>query len=198
MPGSNLPVAVAVCATFILALAANCSAEASPAMTSDQQATAIARQEIEYLRRLYGHATDLIGSDTEEAVAEGRAIYHRIFTPDARITVTVDGETQHGATGPDGWVDVVRNALSRFRATQHLIGSQVVDIESLPDGDDPERGRATMASHLQAWHDGRDGTLDIFIGTYRDRVRHVPGKGWQIEHMDLERVSGEIRTPQAP
>lgn len=50
-----------------------------------------------------------------------------------------------------------------------------------------------MTSYLQAWHAGADGTLDIFIGTYHDELRHAPGLGWRIHRMRLVRTSGEVR-----
>ena len=49
-----------------------------------------ARQEVEYLRRWYGVATDLLGflnSEDPTAFNEGRKIYRRIFTPDALISI---------------------------------------------------------------------------------------------------------------
>jgi hypothetical protein len=78
-----------------------------------------------------------------------------------------------------------------FDATQHLIGTQLVTIESLPDAND-EGGAATMMSYLQAWHSDPDRVLDIFIGTYHDKLRYTPGVGWQIYDMYLEKVSGEV------
>lgn len=175
------------------------SNEASSVMYPSQQdiAASVARQDIEYLRRMYGHATDLIGKNTAEAVAEGLAVYRRIFTPDARISAHSLGNPPLTATGPEGWAEVVQQALSRFKATQHLIGSQLVTIESLPTEGDADSGRASMSSHLQAWHHGHDDTLDIFIGIYHDKLRYVPGTGWQIAEMDLVRISGEIRPPMA-
>ncbi|MCC5873349.1 MAG: nuclear transport factor 2 family protein [Gammaproteobacteria bacterium] len=173
--------------------------EAPFAMYPSQQelAATAARQDIEYLRRQYGHATDMIGRNTPEAVAEGMAIYRRIFTADASISAHSPGAPPLTATGPEGWAEVVENALSVFKATQHLIGSQLVTIESLPTENDPALGRASMSSHLHAWHHGHDDTLDIFIGIYHDKVRYVPGIGWQIAQMELVRISGEIRPPQA-
>ena len=53
---------------------------------------AIDRQEIEYLQRWYGKATDLIGRDTPEDISAGRAIYHRIFTPDVKIRTSNAGD----------------------------------------------------------------------------------------------------------
>jgi len=175
------------------------SNEASSVMYPSQQdiAASVARQDIEYLRRMYGHATDLIGKNTPDAIAEGLAVYRRIFTPDARISAHSVGNPPLTATGPEGWAEVVEQALSAFKATQHLIGSQLVTIESLPIEGDPASGRASMSSHLQAWHHGHDDTLDIFIGIYHDKVRYVPGTGWQIAEMDLVRISGEIRAPEA-
>ncbi len=173
--------------------------EVASAMYPSQQelAATAARQDIEYLRRMYGHATDMIGQNTPEAMAEGLAIYRRIFTADAHISAHSPGAPPLTASGPEGWADVVEKALSVFKATQHLIGSQLVTIESLPEAEDPASGRASMSSHLHAWHHGHDDTLDIFIGIYHDKVRYVSGTGWQIEAMELVRISGEIRPPLA-
>lgn len=173
----------------VVAGSAASAPEALPA--TNAVAVMVARQEIEYLRRLYARATDLIGLNTPEAIAEGRAIYHRIFTPDAKITVTEQGDVTLSRNSPDDWVDVVIEALgTTFKGTQHLIGTQLVTIERMPSADAP--GEASMTSYLQAWHD-TDEAVDTFIGTYHDKVRHTPGKGWQIYRMNLEQVAHEIR-----
>lgn len=162
---------------------------AAPA--TDAVAVMVARQEIEYLRRLYARATDLIGLNTPEAIAEGRGIYRRIFTPDAEITVTVQGEVTLRRNGPDDWVDVVIEALGKtFTGTQHMIGTQLVTIERMPSAE--ASGEASMSSYLQAWHD-TDNAVDTFIGTYHDKVRYTSEKGWQIYRMNLEQVAHEIR-----
>jgi hypothetical protein len=152
-----------------------------------------ARLEIEYLRRLYARACDLIGENTDGSLAEGDAIFRRIFSPDVDIAVTIDGKEVLVARGPEQWTCAVREALcKRFVATQHLIGTQIVEIQRLPASGGDE-GEATMTSYLQAWHAGADGTLDIFIGTYHDELRHAPGLGWRIHRMRLVRTSGEVR-----
>ncbi len=164
----------------------------------------IARQEIEYLRRLYAKATDLLGPgkdhesmvpDTEKYRTQGREIYRRIFAEDA--SVTAGGSP--AVTGPDGWADYVINALSGFTATQHMIGSQLVEIDELPDPRSTEGlgGHATMQSYLNALHESAPGG-DIWIvrGTYFDKVRMTPGIGWQIYEMNLVNTSGELRSHQ--
>jgi len=154
----------------------------------------VARQEIEYLRRRYARACDLICENTTESIAAGDAIYQRIFTPDADITVIVGGKEVLRACGPQQWTGLVIDALcGTFVATQHLIGTQIVDVHRLP-GDGQAQGEASMTSYLQAWHAGAAGTLDIFIGTYHDQVRFTPNIGWQIHRMRLVRTSGEVRT----
>lgn len=163
-------------------------------MMSRKVAELLAREEIEYLRRYYARATDLVGLITEEGIAEGRAIYHRIFTPDARICATANGEVVLSAVGPDAWVDIAASALADFAATQHLIGTQLVEIHSLPD-ERGEGGQASMTSYLQAWHDDPERVLDIFIGTYHDTLVYSPDAGWQIAGMELERVSGKLHFP---
>jgi hypothetical protein len=82
-------------------------------------------------------------------------------------------------------------ALSEFEMTQHLIGSQVVTVQSLPDAGG-QGGEASMISYLQVWHSSPGRVLDIFIGTYRDKVRYTPGVGWQSYDMFLEKVSGAV------
>ena len=77
----------------------------------DDVATMVATQKIEYLRLHYASATDLIGLNTPEGIASGRATYHRIFTPDAKISTSENGKVVFTAEGPDAWVDVADKAL---------------------------------------------------------------------------------------
>jgi len=169
--------------------------EGEQGMCQQNVIEAVARQEIEYLRRAYAVATDKIGEDTLAAVAEGEAIYQQIFTPDVTFAVTGPETQPLSANGPKGWVEVVRGALGPIGATQHLIGSQIVTFESLEWNDQCEitSGTAKMQSYVQAWHDQTPKEVWLFIGTYFDDVVYRQGQGWQIEHMELRRVTGELR-----
>lgn len=156
----------------------------------------IARQDIQYLQQLYAKATDVIGTNSEAGVEQGRAIYHRIFTPDAMIRAGGSGIEQLVRQGPDGWVEVVMEALNPYSSTQHLIGTQIVEIESMDvDGQGGvTAGEARMESYLQAWHENRpEGNVWLFLGTYDSKVRFTPGVGWQIYDMTLSQVAGELR-----
>ncbi len=145
---------------------------------SPEQAATV--QSTEYLRRWYAKATDLIGIGDAASVEEGRAIYHRIFTPDVEIrTAPVNGESL-SATGPDEWVDIVKDALDQYVGTQHLIGTQLVEFV---DGNE-----ARMESYLNGWHHRPDNSAMIFLGTYIDLLRRTDA-GWQIYDMTLERVA---------
>ena len=163
----------------------------------NELAKTIARQEIEYLRRLYAKATDMIGSNEPAAVAEGTEIYNRIFTPDVDLrTSDMAGRVNFEAKGPLEWVDVVKGALEEYTSTQHLIGTQIVTLHTLDlsDRDTIAAGEATMESYLQAWHENADdGRLWLFLGTYVDKVRYTKGVGWQISDMTLSQVAGEKR-----
>jgi len=156
---------------------------------------AVARQEIEYLRRAYAVATDQIGLNEASSVAAGRETYRRIFTPDVTFSVTGPGTQPLSAIGPDGWVDVVQGALGPLGATQHLIGSQLVELSDLGWSDDCSvtSGSADMQSYVQAWHEQSDREVWLFLGTYFDQVVYRPGFGWQIQAMELRRVTGENR-----
>ena len=156
---------------------------------------AAAIQEIEYLRRLYAVATDQLGINTEASIADGMATYRRIFTPDVTVRVAGEGTDPLNATGPEAWAKVANDALSDYAATQHLIGTQLVEIHDIEfdAAGNVVSGDASMSSYLQAWHAGADDTVWVFIGTYSDKVRYSPGIGWQIYDMKLMRVSGENR-----
>ena len=147
----------------------------------------VAKQAIAELRNLYARATDLVGMVTDESIAEGREIYHRIFTPQAVIGAAgIDP-----VIGPDAWVDVVAGALKEYVATQHLIGTQLVEVESLPDAEG-RGGAASMTSYVQAWHATAE-ELWLFIGMYRDSLTFSAESGWQISEMMLEQISSERR-----
>ena len=156
-----------------------------------------ARSDVGQLRHLYGVATDLIAAGN---FSEGRDIYRRIFTADVRICIFTCGIVQ--VNGPDAWATFVDNALNPCDC-QHLLGSQVIEIDDLPRGNpgtSNASGHATMSTYLQAWQafdnssDPDDGqTLSTFIGTYFDKARVTRGVGWQIYDMLLTRTSGDTR-----
>ncbi|MGE0668072.1 MAG: nuclear transport factor 2 family protein [Sphingomonadales bacterium] len=152
---------------------------------SDRSAETIADlHEIEYLQRLYAKATDKLGKKDPALRAEGRQIYHRIFAPDAKVR-TADTGSNLEANGPDGWADVAQNALAQYIGTQHLIGTQLAEV----NGD-----QGTLESYLNAWHKYPDNSVYYFLGTYLSKVRR--GKdGWQIYDMTLRLdTSGIVQT----
>ena len=154
-------------------------------MSDERAATVADKHEIETLQRLYAKATDTIGHATPEKVAEGRAIYHRIYTDDVQIrTANTDGDPLV-ANGPDEWVDVVHSALQDYTGTQHLIGTQLTQVS----GDEGE-----MESYLNAWHKNPDASVYYFLGTYISKVRRMP-EGWKIYDMTLRLdTSGTVQT----
>ncbi len=151
------------------------------------------RIEIEYLRRLYGKATDLIGiSNNKQLRKEGIKIYKKIFNSNATISAGAGKILK--AKGPDGWVKVVINALEKYDNTQHLIGTQVVEFSKFNIKNNKLiSGEADMTSYLQAWHAWSDNRLRVVIGTYKDNVRFKKGFGWQIHKMHLEHTSTDHR-----
>ena len=165
----------------------------------------VAKAQIMELRRLYGKATDLLGAgkDHDHFGEDGTLstdikqfmagnIYRRIFTEDAPIAAP--GLT---GVGPDDWAEKVANALATFSATQHMLGTQLVDIDEMPDGEGCGGG-ARMQSYLNALHEWPNGNIGIFRGTYFDKVRYTPEVGWQIYDMNLVLVSWETRVHAVP
>jgi hypothetical protein len=161
----------------------------------ERQARFQSTLEIETLQRRYAIATDLLGHSAAGSIEEGTAIYHRIFTPDVDMSLArIDGEIKR-FSGIEAWAELVESVLGQYVATQHLIGTQVVDFESL---DVDESGLATagnglLKSYLQGWHTFPDGRIWLVVGIYHAKVRYAPGTGWQIWHMHLEHVTNEMR-----
>ncbi len=154
-------------------------------MSEDRGAIVADKHEIEVLQRLYAKATDTIGHATDEKVVEGRAIYHRIYTDDVQIRTANTGADPLVANGPDAWVDVVYEALKDYTGTQHLIGTQLTEV----DGDEGQ-----MESYLNAWHKNPDESVYYFLGTYISKVRRTDD-GWKIYDMTLRLdTSGIVQT----
>ena len=197
-------VGMAMAAGSAALLAAKGSAAAG-APRAAPYSLAEARQDVEYLRKWYGIATDMmvgIKNDPEN-IKKARGIYTKIFTPDAKVFLApyplVPG-TAPTRVGPDGWADFVENALKPAVAAQHLLGTQIAEVDEMPVGipgkGKSSKGHASCVSYLNAWNmsqvDGQN-RLTITISIYRDLMRVTPGVGWQIYNMHLYRVSGESR-----
>lgn len=152
---------------------------------SDRRAEIVAdKHEIETLQRLYAKATDKLGMDSAEIREEGRKIYRRIFVPDVQVRTANTGDDLV-AEGPDGWAGVAETALKDYIGTQHLIGTQLTEV----DGDQGE-----MESYLNAWHKNPDKSVYYFLGTYISKVRRYDD-GWKIYDMTLRLdTSGIVQT----
>jgi len=148
----------------------------------------IAKHQICELQRLYAKATDLLCLNTSASVAEATAIYHQIFTPQAEIKAT----GMDPKYGPDAWVALVLEALDEFSTTQHMIGTQLAEVQEFPVGGEGP-GQGTLFSHLQAWHAKADGDMWHYIGIYESAVVYTAESGWQIEVMNLISVSEDYR-----
>lgn len=161
--------------------------------------TQVARQDIEYLRREYAIATDLYTLGDEASIKRARAIYERIFTPDALIRAVEGEQVNLSANGPLAWEEIVLEALAEYRVTQHLIGSQVATIDQLTFDENGGilNGKAHMVSYLHAWHvragAERDESVWVFLGNYDDRLVYNQGIGWQIAEMTLATTAQENR-----
>ena len=154
-------------------------------MSDDRFAIVADKHEIETLQRLYAKATDFIGQGKAEKLEQGREIYRSIFTNNVDIRTANTGDDPLIAKGPDAWADICRDALKDYTGTQHLIGTQLTEV----NGDE-----AQMESYLNAWHKNRDFTVFYFLGTYISKARRMP-VGWRIYDMTLRLdTSGTVQT----
>jgi len=187
--------ALVAAAVFLMGMSLQVSFAAAASDTEASQAVAewVARQEIAVLQRRYAQATDMIAFDRAGNEAKVAAIYGDIFTDDAKMGV-MDRVT---LDSPAEWLEMVVARFEPMVGAQHLIGSQVVQIDSLPD-ERGQGGAATMRSYLQATHVNADGTLERVLGTYISDAIYMPDHGWRLSRMTLQLVSTEDAKIAAP
>lgn len=152
---------------------------------SDQPNWPATESAIRQLAVNYALGTDAIGRDEPET---GRALYHKTFTSDAKISIAGNPETQR--TGPDEWVGFVEDTFrgAGHVATQHLLGS--VNIVPSEDGESADMSTYMHASHLQP-----TGDVLVVLLTYVDRTIRTEG-GWRIARRTLYPMASW--TQQAP
>ena len=99
--------------------------------------------------------------------------YRACFSED----VTVIGMAPEPITGLDNWLAFVRQALSKYTATQHMLGPQLASIS----GD-----KATTRTDVTALHVlDQDPTKTFTLwATYRSEMIKVQGQ-WKIQKHEL-------------
>jgi 3-phenylpropionate/cinnamic acid dioxygenase small subunit len=136
------------------------------------------RDEIAQLLYLYARAID----------AKEFALLDSVFAPEAEIDYAVPGGTRLPLCEMVAWL---RDALSMFRMTQHVISNPIVEV----DGD-----CASSTAYLTATHEqvGLDGKRTVFVdhGVYKDAWVRTP-HGWRIRARRLERflMHGDFQMP---
>ena len=100
-------------------------------------------------------------------------LYRRCFTDDVEV-VGMGKETVYGL---EAWMEFVIEALSKYDATQHMLGPQLATI----DGD-----KATTRTDLQALHNLKDqpGKMFILWATYVSDMIRIDGD-WKIKRHEL-------------
>ena len=150
--------------------------------------------DIEYLQRLYAQATDLLGLTDPASISRGSSIYQNIFSRDLQASFYGSGIDTIQKSGINDWLELVTSSLGPMGPTQHLIGTQLVDIKELEIDDfgNIVKGEALLRSYLQAWHSLSDQKVWLALGTYHSEVRFSDGR-WRIWQMDLELTVDETR-----
>lgn len=102
-------------------------------------------------------------------------LLEQVFTPDATARYGRAGQPR----GLPAIVAVVRSSLEPLDASQHFIGTSLVE----PDGADGARGRTYLiAQHVCGGLP--DGSQFVVAGTYVDRFVRTPD-GWRIRERHL-------------
>lgn len=145
-----------------------------------KKAQAADRDEITQALYLYARAID----------AKEFGLLDAVFVPDADIDYAVPGGTRLRLRE---MVDWLREALSMFHMTQHVISNPLIVLS----GD-----RAESTAYLTATHEqvGLDGKRTVFVdhGVYKDDWVRTP-QGWRIRARRLERffMHGDFQMPDA-
>ncbi|MFT6955379.1 MAG: hypothetical protein ACJAYC_000372 [Halieaceae bacterium] len=182
---------LAIAITLLLQVSTVSAESSMPA--SQVAAEWTAKQDIAVLQRRYAQATDMIAADSAGNEAKVVSIYQTIFTEDAEMGVL----DQLTLEGPMLWLELVKTTFVPLSNAQHMIGSQVVEIQSLPD-EQGHGGAATMRSYVQATHVNKDGTLERVLGTYISTAIYLPDSGWKLSKMTLEILSTEAAKMAPP
>lgn len=101
------------------------------------------------------------------------AAYRACFTDD----IELEGFAREPVKGAEAWMAFVVDALSPWRATQHMLGVPKIEIE----GD-----TASMRTDVQACHFPKDAEAKAFIlwATYESKLVRTES-GWRIRHHRL-------------
>jgi hypothetical protein len=136
------------------------------------------RDEIVQVLYLYARAID----------AKELALLDSVFVPDAEIDYAVAGGTCLPLREMVGWL---RDALSMFRMTQHVIANPIIEL----DGDHARSTAYLTATHEQV---GLSGNRTVFVdhGIYKDAWVRT-SQGWRIRSRRLERflLHGDFQKP---
>ena len=95
--------------------------------------------------------------------------------------VEVHGMSEEVIIGVDAWIDFVKNALSNYTTTQHMLGPQLATVDG---------NRAKTRTDLRAIHYLKEDPKKIFTvwGTYRTDMVKKDGD-WKISRHELQ-ISG--------
>lgn len=99
--------------------------------------------------------------------------YRRCFTDD----VELEGFRREPVHGLEAWMSFVAHALESYRATQHMLGVPLIEI----DGDSARMRTDLQASHFPADPKGRTFTL---WATYESSLVRTQAR-WRIRHHRL-------------
>ena len=139
----------------------------------------------------YTEGVDAIGNGRTE---EGAQQWHQCFAEDLHFTLSFGPAFTMTCPGDKCQLPGNLNGLAKrvgaaratydragYVATSHHLTSLIVE----PQGPDTARIKA----HLQAWHQKRDGTTVLGLGTWEVTARRTPA-GWRITE---ERLDSPLR-----
>ncbi|MEM1247068.1 MAG: nuclear transport factor 2 family protein [Acidobacteriota bacterium] len=121
----------------------------------------------------YARATDELASTEPEVRERAARTYDEVFEPQARIGV----RDQLSVEGASAWIDFVRRSNAGMRATQHLLGLPVVDL----NGD-----AATVTCSLQSTQFGVQGEIVRVHANYEATATRSGGSSWRLSTLTVE------------
>jgi hypothetical protein len=148
-------------------------------------------RELNNLTACYTEGIDAIGNGRTEA---GAAQWRQCFSEDLRFTLAFGPSFTMSCPGERCPLPATMNGLAQrvaaarstydragYVATNHHLTSLLVE--------QPTADTARIKAHLQAWHQRRDGTTVLGLGTWQAEARRTAA-GWRIVE---ERLDSPLR-----
>ena len=105
--------------------------------------------------------------------------YEKIFSEDVEVNIIYDPNFRSGGqvtlNGKEEWVSYVKEAVSKYQSSQHMLGNPLISFED---------GIAKVRTDIQATHYYKEGTdkKSTLWGNYVTHMKKIDGSWKVVKH----------------